>query len=272
MQERTDLSGAPPPDVLRHFGVTAAPTRFAFGRGHTWAAGDVVLKPVDDAEEAEWIADLASRVEQRGFRLARPIPALDGRWVFDGWSAWSRVAGDHSTTRWPEMLDAAAAFHAAIAAEPEPGFIARRTNRWRIADRIVWGELPVGDLSKVPHVEQLLGAWRAVDLPRQLTHGDLVGNVLFADGLPPALIDLSMYWRPPGYSAALVVGDAITWEGADASLIRFIEHFEEWPQLLLRAVLFRVVVNELARRSEPWRKDIGHEYDAVVGLTLSLAA
>lgn len=263
---------APPPVVLHAFGATEEPTPFSFGRGHTWAAGGVVLKPVDDVEEASWIADLASRVEQRGFRLARPVSAADGRWVVDGWSAWTRLAGEHSTARWAEMLDAAAAFHSAVAVETKLEFIERRADRWRIADRIAWGELPVGDLGQVRHVERLLRAWRPIDLPSQLIHGDLVGNVLFAEDLPPAIIDLSLYWRPPGYSAALVVGDAIAWEGASRSVLDLICRFEEWPQLLLRAVVFRVVVSELAKRAEPWRADITHEYDEIVDLAVSLAA
>ena len=264
---------APPPSaVLEQFGVAQAPTRLSFGRGRTWSAGDRVLKRVDDAEEAAWIADLASRVEQRGFRLALPVSAPDGRWIVDGWSAWTRVAGEHSTTRWPEMLEAASAFHEAVAAEMKPEFIDRRADRWRIADRIAWGELPVDDLGRVSHVERLVRAWRPVDLLGQLIHGDLVGNVLFAESLPPAIIDLSLYWRPPGYSAALVVGDAIAWEGADRSMVDLVRRFAEWPQLLLRAVIFRVVVSELAKRAEPWRADITHEYDEIVDLAVSLAA
>ena len=271
MQTDAPSGAAPSSEVLRQFGATQAPTRFSFGRGHTWAAGDLVLKPVDDAEEAAWIADLVSRVEQRGFRLAWPVFAPDGRWTVDGWSAWTRVAGEHSTTRWPELLEAASAFHAAVAAEAKPEFIERRADRWRTADRIAWGDLPVSDLGQNRHVERLVRARRPVNLPSQLIHGDLVGNVLFAAGLPPALIDLSLYWRPPGYSAVLVAGDAIAWEGADRSVLDLIRRFDEWPQLLLRAVLFRVVVSELAKRAEPWRADITHEYDEIVALALALA-
>ena len=50
-------------------------------------------------------------------------------------------------------------------------------------------------------------------------HGDLTGNVLFARGLPPAVIDFSPYWRPVGFASAVVVGDALLWEGADESLL-----------------------------------------------------
>ncbi len=86
--------------------------------------------------------------------------------------------------------------------------------------------------------------------------------------VPNPLIDLSLYWRPVGYSAALVVGDALTWEGASREIIGLIDHFAEWPQLLLRAVLFRIVVNELARRAEPERADLSSEYERIVALVL----
>ena len=260
----------PPTGVLREFGIDETPVEFAMGRGRTWAVGTRVLKSVDDESEALFIAELAARIEQRGFRIARPIASRDGRWIVDGWSAWTRVEGEHSTTRWPELFDAANAFHAAISHVDKPEFVDRRVDRWRIADRVAWGEAPPDDLAGVTHVDRLLAARRPLDLPRQLIHGDLVGNVLFADGLPPAIIDLSLYWRPVGYSAALVAGDALTWEGASPDILRLVEHFAHWEQLLLRAVLFRILVNELARRAEPWRADLSDEYRRVVDLVLSV--
>lgn len=245
--------------------------RLPGGRGRAWATETAVLKPVDDEAEAMWIAELATRAEQRGFRLARPIAARDGRWIVGGWAAWTRLAGEHSNTRWPELLAAAAAFHAALAHVARPEFIDRRSDRWRISDRVAWGELPADGFRGIPHLDRLLALRRPLDLPSQLVHGDLVGNVLFADGLPPALIDLSLYWRPAGYSAALVVGDALAWEGADASIVGLLEHLAEWEQLLLRAVIFRMVVSELARRVEPWRNDLTEQYRPLADLATSLA-
>jgi uncharacterized protein (TIGR02569 family) len=258
----------PPASVRAAFGLAADPVQLTGGRGQTWAVSDVVVKPVDDEAEANWIADLAARVEQHGFRLARPIAARDGRWVVDGWSAWTRVVGEPSSTRWAELLDAAATFHAAVADLPKPEFIDRRDDRWRIADRVAWGDHPWEEFDGVVHVPRLIAARRPLGLPNQLVHGDLVGNVLFADGMPPAIIDLSLYWRPVGYSAALVVGDAITWEGAAPSIVRRIAHFAGWPQLLLRAVIFRIIVNHLARRETPSRKDLSEHYRPIVDLAV----
>ena len=87
--------------------------------------------------------------------------------------------------------------------------------------------------------------------------------------MPPGIIDLSLYWRPVGYSAALVVGDAVTWEGAPRDTIQLLEKFPDWPQLLLRAVLFRVLVNELARRADVSRADLSDEYRPIVALVLA---
>jgi hypothetical protein len=52
-------------------------------------------------------------------------------------------------------------------------------------------------------------AARELAAPSQLIHGDLTGNVLFDDQLPPAIIDFSAHWRPVPYVAAIVVADAL---------------------------------------------------------------
>jgi uncharacterized protein (TIGR02569 family) len=231
-----------------------------------------VLKPVDDEPEARWLAELTRSVRENGFRVSRPIAAADGRWIVDGWSAWSWVSGAHSATRWPELLAAAAAFHETLSGAPRPEFIDRRADRWRIAARVAWGELPWAELRDTIHLAALVAARGPVTLPAQLVHCDLTGNVLFEPGLPPAIIDLSLYWRPPEYSAALVVADAITWEGAPESTVTLIEHLTEWRQLFLRAVIFRVVVNELARRAAPPRGDVSHHYGRIVALARSVVS
>jgi hypothetical protein len=77
-------------------------------------------------------------------------------------------------------------------------------------------------------------------------HGDLTGNVLFAEPLPPAIIDLAVYWRPPGYATAIVVADAIAWEGATAGNLREATSAPGFGQLLARALLFRIVTDWLA--------------------------
>jgi uncharacterized protein (TIGR02569 family) len=110
------------------------------------------------------------------------------------------------------------------------------------------------------------------DVPRQVVHGDLTGNVLFADGLPPAVIDLAPYWRPRDFASAVVVADAMTWEGADESLLAAVAHVERIGQHLVRALIYRLVVDRLFRPGEAPRSDDRDPYLAPVKLACELAS
>jgi hypothetical protein len=99
-------------------------------------------------------------------------------------------------------------------------------------------------------VAELVDRLRPPPTSDQLIHGDLTGNVLFADDEPPAVIDLSLYWRPVGYATAIVVADAIVWEGAGDELVQYaLQREEAFGQLLARALVFRLVAAEGATGS-----------------------
>ena len=85
------------------------------------------------------------------------------------------------------------------------------------------------------------------------------------------MIDFSPYWRPTGFASAVVVGDALLWEGADADLLRAVDHVDDLPQLLLRALIYRAVVDALIRTGEPERADADDFFLAPVELACSLA-
>ena len=206
--------------------------------GQVFVAGGLVLKRAEDDEEAAWVAETLSHLEPPGIRVARPVRASDGRWVVDGWTASERVAG-HVTRDWGEVLRAGAAFHLATAGLPRPGLLDRRTHRWAVADRMAWGEEPL-PAERPPSVDALVARLSPIDLPDQVVHGDLSGNVLAAPGLAPAVIDFSPYWRPAGWAAAVVVVDAVAWWRAPLALVDALEPGGR-DQLLARATLFRLL-------------------------------
>ena len=88
-------------------------------------------------------------------------------------------------------------------------------------------------------------------VPSQLVHGDLTGNVLFAGGMAPGIIDFSPYVRPAAYAIGVVISDAITWEGADLSLLEGVSGRPEMGQCLVRALIFRHVTALLLPGSLP---------------------
>jgi uncharacterized protein (TIGR02569 family) len=233
---------APSAAVLAAFAVSGRPERLAGGQGTAWHVGDVVLKPLDmSIEELAWQAELLRGVACDGFRVAPPLRSRDGELVVEGWTASPLLAGTHAP-RWPDILAVGERFYRALAAVERPSAILdARTDGWARADRIAWGEAPAGEFARVPEVEHLLAARVPVSAPGQLIHGDLSGNVLFAEGLPPAVIDLSPYWRPVGYASAIVAVDAVLWYSADAELLSTVARGEDGPQLLVRALLYRLL-------------------------------
>ena len=246
--------------------------RLTGGQGTAWRSGNVVLKPLDmTVAELAWQAEVLGSLACDGFRVARPLAAGDGSLVVDGWTARQALEGSHREGCWPEVIAVGERFHAALAATTRPGFLDLRSDRWAIGDRVAWGELPAEEFSGVKHVPRLVAALQPLDASGQIVHGDLTGNVLFSDELPPAVIDFVPYWRPPGFASAVVVADALVWEGADETLLGSVAHVDEFPQYLLRALIYRAVTDRLFRLDEPLRADDDDPYLPAVELALGLA-
>ena len=234
----------PPPEVLAAFGLSDGTlAKVEGGQGYTFCIGHTILKPVACKEEAIWCARTFNQIRQDGFRVPQPLPAQDGRWVVQGWAAWERLTGIHDVrNQWHQMLDACDAFHAALADTPKPSFIAEQTHCWALADRFVWGEeelsLPDQVKTVVSRVQHLLCP--VENVPCQVIHGDLGGNILYEPGLPPGIIDFSPYWRPTGYAKAIAVIDAVAWNRADVALLRCMDKVDMGYSFLSRAVVFRL--------------------------------
>jgi uncharacterized protein (TIGR02569 family) len=266
------MSAVPPPAaVLAAFGATGEPRPLPGGEGRTWVVGDVVLKPCGLTAEAAWIAEVLSTLPPSPlFRVARPVQAAEGRWVVSGWEAWRRLPGATDPSRWDEILEVGKAFHQALSGLPRPVFLDERDNPWTYGDRLAWDEIPLtGSEVMSELMVPLAKARRPLDLASQPVHADLLGNVMFADGLPPAVIDWPLYYRPPSWALAVVVVDALTWHDAPAELLDRCVDADEWDQLLIRALMFRIGTNDGFRRHGRTRYEPIKNYRSVVQLVLS---
>lgn len=235
---------SPPDSVLRAFDLTGTPERLVGGQGESWRIGDVVVKPEGEA----WVHQLlAALPESDAVRIQRPVAARDGWFVVAGWSATRWLPGQHEEHRHDDIIRAGVKFHRLLTDVPRPPQLDQRTDPWSYGDRVAWGERSIPD---VPALQELAALRRPVDLAQQLMHGDLGGNVLFAAGLPPAVIDFSPYWRQPAWATAIVVVDAMAWGTGDSGLAERWSHLPEWPQLLVRALLFRMTVDVAVGRQQ----------------------
>jgi uncharacterized protein (TIGR02569 family) len=217
--------------VLAAYGAEGSPELLPGGTGRSWRVGSLVIKPLDrTADEVIWQAEVLSSIEEAGLRVACPLPS-----VIDGWMASEYMPGEHRPRLWREIIGVGERFHAALADVPRPdGILDARTDPWAVGDRVAWGETPF------PELDDVLSVLEPVDASSQLIHGDLTGNVLFHDELPPAIIDFAPYWRPIEFASAIVVADALNWEGASDELAQVVHR-----QYLLRALVYRAVTTSL---------------------------
>ncbi|MGH3115917.1 MAG: TIGR02569 family protein [Gaiellales bacterium] len=238
----------PGPEVLAAFGVPRAVSRpLPGGQGTTWMAGDVVLKPVSSVVEAEWVGSILCYLRERGCRVSRPIRSSAGTWTAQGWAAWEIVDGGHDfSSRWPDVLAAGAAFHTTLRDITRPAFLDARDDVWSVGDRAAWDDAPPGVIHDAfgPVAEQLAAVRSPSRLPSQVVHGDLTGNVLFADGADPAIIDFVPYWRPVEFASAIVVADAIAWHKAGSDLARSLPSVEDPRSMLARAAIYRLITSD----------------------------
>ena len=235
-----------PGAVLAAFGLD--PNTAVRPAGRAIVVGDIVFKPADDEAEAMWTAEVMSSLVADEVRLARPVRSDDGRWLVDGWTAWTRISG-RPALRWNDIIAAGRALHDATRTLERPAVLDGRTHGWARADRMAWGEEDATDL---PLASRLIERLRPVDLEPQVVHGDLTGNVLFADGERPAIIDFSPYWRPAGWALAVVIVDAVVWHGAPTELADALSDEPEAEQLLARATLFRLYCGEPEDAHRSW--------------------
>jgi Phosphotransferase enzyme family len=190
-----------------------------------------------------------------------------GDWVAQdplagAWVAWQWLPGEPASWAgvsplWPRLIAASRTFHAALAGRPAPPWLGRDGSQWTTGDQVAWGERDPGSvLAAAPaplagQLRSLLAALRPVRLPAQLIHGDLGGNVLFASGQPPTVIDFSPYWRPAGLALAIAAVDALTWSGADPAILGDLADQPELDQLLARAHVGRLVTEIVSRAGDP---------------------
>jgi uncharacterized protein (TIGR02569 family) len=232
----------------------------------------LVFKPLDvSEEELGFQAELLPTLPQQAFRVAIPRRARGGALTVAGWTCFERLPGKHEERRWADIIEAGRRFHAALRGIPEPAFIRQRTHAWAIGDRVAFGELAPDWIPPVTHLPRLSELCRPVERPAQPIHGDLTGNVLFSPGSPPGIIDFSPYFRPEPFASAIVVADALVFEGADDRLLTAVSDVPDFSQYLLRALIYRLVTDRVARPSAPDPAAEDDPYLPAVELAVRLA-
>ena len=237
----------PTESAIRLFGARHdALRRLPGGEGHTWTDGRLVLKPVGCTAEHAWVCKVYAAWKSGEVRVPQPLQAqvdAEVRWSVEGWGAHVFVPGRDVdlVAELPLVREASNAFHEGIRNLPRPDFMDMRNDPWAYGDRLAWeGVEPEADDETLTLIGRLRAHLAPVDSPEQVIHGDILPNMLVADRLPPAVIDWPPYFRPVGTANAIAATDAVTFQDAPLTLLEEWATGEDWNQLLIRALLYRL--------------------------------
>ena len=276
-----DVNDVSVPDHVRGaFGVVAgAAVPVVAGSGTGWLVASpgspVVMRPVADTSLANWSARVREELDVTGLRVSLPVRSTDGRHVVSGWRADRAVSG-RPEARADETIAWSARINAALADVERPRLTRRpaarpwtETDLFSIAEAASWDGEPERDLA--PGMEDrgtpfathraaaLLGATGLIRLRRPVpsqagagvVHGDLARGLLFDSSGEPALTDVIPFARPASWSAAVIAVDHLSWGTVDTGVLVRWRHLEDWPQMVLRAAVFRLAVHALHPGSRP---------------------
>ena len=235
----------PTPMAVRAFGVRADDLRPVPTGAHAWTDGRLFLKPVGCAPEHAWVCEVYANWTAAQVRV--PVPVLpegpgETGWSSDNWGAQLFISGrDAGLAELETIKEASDAFHAGVRDLPRPGFMDDRDDPFAFGDRLAWeGIEPEGDDETLAIIERLREHLAPVSERPQVIHGDILGNVMLADGQLPTVIDWPPYFRPAGMANAIAATDAVTFRMAPLSVLDEWSSGEDWNQLLVRALLYRL--------------------------------
>lgn len=252
---------APSEEVRAAFGVKSPLSPLTGGSHVCYSDGDIVLRPSDDDDESNWVANTLSSLlklqASTEYRVPKPVESIQdpGTYVVDGWTALGFIPGQSKIPiLFKESLRVSQAFHEDLSKLnlQRPHILDTRLTRWSEADLVIWGEKQLSEVANVNKevlaiFDEALTEYHKLtkplpaDLPSQPIHGDLTGNILFDDEGqgPPGIIDMTFYWRPAAFAEAIIVADGMIWYKQGRELVELYGADETRLQLLVRALHWR---------------------------------
>ena len=263
------MATTPPDYVLEAFGVSGSPQRAGRAWDNGWVYESLVLSEVRSPAQAMWSAKVRSLIDIDGVAVASSVRASDGRQIIAGWQARHFVPGALAP-RADETIVLAGRIDAALESVSRPQFLVdQNPGLFLTLDRAAWAADPIAILEKlldpgsIPRADcaealttagELLSLRQDLVVPAQqlqVCHADVVGTLLYDGTATPVLTDIVPAWHPQGWTAALAAVDSVAMMGADEGLLRRFDHVDDFAQLLVRAMLFRLFVHAVHPQSQP---------------------
>ena len=238
-----------PPEVLDAFWLPHTATPLPGGQGNSWRVWDFVLKPHEEAYE--WISLMVNQLKPQDFRVSYHKKSIFGSFTYQGWWCTEFHEGHEVTGKIEEKYSVARSLHDLFATIEKPEDWHPSDSPWSRAHAFVWwkGALPTNIHPQIQlEIDKVIHCLRPITLLNQIIHGDLCGNILFHETLPPLVIDFSLDYRPREYAEAILIADALAWENGWDEALQLLP--PNSGQILLRACLFRLATKAFLRPND----------------------
>lgn len=230
----------------------------------------MVLAKISDNAKGTWSSLIRENLLINQMVIAKPVRSSDGRFVVSNWKVDIYPEG----TPQRNVLDLtyiARLLNKELKLAEKPDFLRKApfnigsyTDIFQIADSIAFSSNPEKVLSNYQNFinqsemsekflrifRELLSLRRSIELANQITVLDLFGNTSVDSTGTSVVVDLIPYFRPANYAIACIVVDSLIWDPGTSNHLLNIplndnnapKAFPEWEQLLLRAMLFKLLV------------------------------
>lgn len=235
-------------EILEVFGISGKIEKLSGGQGQCVRVGDFVLKPIEETAKYSWVGKVLESVSTYDLAMAKPLRSKNGNFVENGFGITQYLPGDFFAGRIEEKIKACQILNQLLQSIKEPQEWINWSSPWQLANQIAWEEATLPDNTDTRSreiIEAIKAAYKPIDLPKQLIHSDLAGNILF-NGTSPIIIDFSPEFRPSAYAEVLLITDSLAWHQEKAESLWVLPHSRRLVvQLALRAIVFRLAVRTI---------------------------
>jgi uncharacterized protein (TIGR02569 family) len=231
------------PEAIKKFAGTTTAHVLPGGQNESVRAGNLVLKPVRESEKYLWLSECLNEIDFADLQVAVPIRSRDGNYIENSIGATRYYEATFLRDRLEIKLSTCGRLNMMISNVPKPDDFNSWENPWTKAQNLAWSQSGILRMEIPEDIKALMDMRTQFEMPHQLVHVDLAGNILFDNYDNPVVIDFTPGFYPKEYAEVLLLIDSIAWyEGSIENLNLLKLEQELKKQLILRALIFRLSV------------------------------
>jgi uncharacterized protein (TIGR02569 family) len=213
------------------------------GQNESVRVGELVLKPVYEPRKYLWLSECLEQVKAEDVSIAKPIKSREGNYIENGIGATRYYEAKFFEDKIDAKLDTCRKLNEITSNISKPDDFDLWESPWTKAQNLAW-IIPGNFNVKIPgEIQRLMSLREEIEIPSQLVHVDLAGNILFDAKENAVIIDFTPGFYPKEYAEMLLLIDSIAWYKASIGSLDLLNvQGKIRRQLMLRSLIFRLSV------------------------------